>query len=203
MSKKGSKGLATERALHQAGIRLIAEHGFEAMNLRMLAQEVGIKVGSLYHHIASKEDLLFTLLRTLMEELLVELDEVMQGIDDPVEQLRAFVTCHINSHTRRREELFIAGMELRSLNPERRGIIIDLRRDYEKRVTHIIRRGRLSGLFHVANDRIATFALVAMLNGICVWFRPEGPMPISRLIEMYYSMALGALCGAQSVVRPR
>lgn len=193
MRKTGSKGQVTERALRKAGVRLIAKYGYESMNLRMLAQEVGIKVGSLYHHIASKQELLFTLLQSVVEDLISELDEAMIGIEDPVEQLKVFVSCHINSHTRRQEELFMGSMELRSLTPEHLAIIVRLRRDYEERVTHIIRRGKLMGRFQVPNERIATFGLIAMLNGICVWFNPNGAVPVEGLVDIYFSMALGAL----------
>ena len=46
--------------MKRAATRLIAQHGFEGMNLRMLADEIGVKAGSFYNHIASKEELLYT-----------------------------------------------------------------------------------------------------------------------------------------------
>ena len=60
----GSYGPKTLEAIRKAGLRLIFEHGYEAMSLRQLAAEVGIQAGSLYNHIATKQELLFVLIRT-------------------------------------------------------------------------------------------------------------------------------------------
>ena len=40
------------------------------MSLRRLASEVGIQAGSLYNHITTKQELLFDLIKTHMDELL-------------------------------------------------------------------------------------------------------------------------------------
>ncbi len=57
----GSYGPKTMEAIRKAGLRLIFEHGYAAMSLRQLASEVGIQAGSLYNHIATKQELLFDL----------------------------------------------------------------------------------------------------------------------------------------------
>lgn len=47
--------------LHVAS-ELIAEIGYEAMSMRQLAARIGLQPGSLYHHVASKQDLLLDVL---------------------------------------------------------------------------------------------------------------------------------------------
>jgi hypothetical protein len=59
--------------MKRAATRLIALHGFEGMNLRMLADEIGVKAGSFYNHIEAKEALLHTLLADTMVELMAML----------------------------------------------------------------------------------------------------------------------------------
>ncbi|MEM9163392.1 MAG: TetR/AcrR family transcriptional regulator [Cyanobacteria bacterium P01_F01_bin.4] len=49
--------LSRERVLH-AAIRLADEGGIEALSMRKLAQELGVKAMSLYNHVANKDDLL-------------------------------------------------------------------------------------------------------------------------------------------------
>ena len=53
----GSSGPATFEAIRKAGLRLIYRYGYEAMTLRQLAGEIGLVQGSLYNHIATKQDL--------------------------------------------------------------------------------------------------------------------------------------------------
>ncbi|MGY2373991.1 TetR/AcrR family transcriptional regulator [Pseudomonas sp. SDO524_S393] len=49
---------------------LFALRGFQAIGLRDLAEYVGIKPGSLYHHIESKQSLLYELMEDAISELL-------------------------------------------------------------------------------------------------------------------------------------
>src|SRR5438094_107651 len=112
----GSYGPRTAEAVRKAGLRLIFEHGYEAMSLRQLASEVGIQQGSLYNHISTKQGLLFDLIREHMLELLAALHKALDGITDPVERLSAFVQFHVTYHLTRKKEVFIANFELRGLN---------------------------------------------------------------------------------------
>jgi AcrR family transcriptional regulator len=74
----GSYGPKTLEAIRKAGLRLIFEHGYEAMSLRHLAAEVGIQVGSLYNHISTKQQLLFDLVQDHINELLRQLDLALE-----------------------------------------------------------------------------------------------------------------------------
>jgi len=65
MRQRGSHRAGTFSAIKAAGIRLIYEHGYEAMTLRMLARSVGLESGSLYYHIKDKQDFLFRLLKEI------------------------------------------------------------------------------------------------------------------------------------------
>src|ERR1700749_2480795 len=102
----GSHGPKTQEAIRRAGLRLIFEHGYEAMSLRQLAAEVGIQVGSLYNHIATKQELLFDLVQDHINELLCQLDLALEGKAEPRDRLRAFVAFHVGYHTTRKREVF-------------------------------------------------------------------------------------------------
>lgn len=189
----GSNGEVTENALREAGIKLISKHGYEAVTLRALASEVGIQAGSLYNYIQNKQDFLFRLLTSIMEDLLVETDERLAGLKDPRDRLRAFIALHIDFHTRRKDDVFIGNMELRSLLPKHRAKVVALRADYEQRLCQIIRDGKAQGLFKVSDEIIATYAIIAMLTGVCNWYNPKGRLNIEKLTEYYTELVFGAL----------
>lgn len=180
-------------AIRKAAVRLIFDHGFEAMNLRQLAAEVGLQPGSLYNHIKTKQDLLYGLLETVMQDLLAEVDKALGNLTDPVERMRAFVAFHIDFHTARKRDVFIGNMELRSLTPAHRRKISALRSAYEDRLTQIIASGARSRQFAAADARVATFAIIAMLTGVCTWYDPKGRLSRDRLVAIYTDLVLGAL----------
>src|ERR1700747_3504140 len=170
----GSYGPKTLEAIRKAGLRLIFEHGYEAMSLRQLAAEVGIQVGSLYNHISTKQELLFDLVQDHINELLRQLDLALEGKQGPVEKLRAFVAFHVTYHMSRKREVFIANSELRRLEPKNYNAIVALRSAYEQRLAGILAEGVSEGVFEVVDVQVATFAILALLTGLCAWYRPGG-----------------------------
>ena len=187
---KGSSGPKTQQAIRREALRLIYAHGYEGMSLRDLAKEVGILQGSLYNHIETKQALLFSLMEDHMKALLKGLDDELKGVDDPVAQLTAFITFHVEYHMDRRAEVYTNNSELRSLEPENLKRIRAHRRAYEKRVIEILDKGVKDGSFKVGNTKVAAFAMIAMLTGVCNWYKPGGAMSRDELVRTHTDMAL-------------
>src|SRR5689334_11368428 len=189
----GSYGPKTMEAIRKAGLRLIFEHGYEAMSLRQLAAEVGIQAGSLYNHISTKQELLFDLIQDHINELLRQLDRALDGKSDPVEKLRAFVTFHVTYHMTRKREVFIANSELRSLEPKNYEAIVALRGAYEQRLAEILEQGTEEGVFEVVDVQVATFAIIALLTGLCSWYRPGGRLTREAIIAAHEKLVLSGV----------
>ncbi|WP_407164607.1 TetR/AcrR family transcriptional regulator [Bradyrhizobium sp. ORS 111] len=186
----GSHGPKTLEAIRKAGVRLIYEHGYEAMSLRQLAGEVGIQAGSLYNHISTKQDLLFNLVQDHINDLLRQLDHALAGKADPVEKLRAFVAFHVTYHMTRKRETFIANSELRSLEPKNYEAIVALRGAYEQRLAQILTDGVSEGIFEVVDVQVATFAILALLTGPCTWYRPGGRLTKEAIVAAHEKLVL-------------
>jgi AcrR family transcriptional regulator len=189
----GSYGPKTMEAIRKAGLRLIFEHGYEAMSLRQLAAEVGIQAGSLYNHISTKQELLFDLIQDHINELLRQLDRVMEGKQDPDERLRAFVAFHVSYHMTRKREVFIANSELRSLEPKNYEAIVALRGAYEQRLAAILAEGVEQGTFEVGDIQVATFAIIALLTGLCTWYRPGGRLTREAIVAAHEKLVLSGV----------
>jgi AcrR family transcriptional regulator len=184
----GSSGPKTMEAIRKAGLRLIYSQGYEAMSLRRLAAEVGIQAGSLYNHITTKQDLLFDLIKVHMDELLERLDQALESISDPEDQLQAFIAFHVGYHIARKREVFICYSELRSLEPKNYEIIVSLRQQYERKLIGILDDGLSSGRFSVADTTVAAYGILAMLTGVCTWFKPAGRLTKEEVTAIYTGM---------------
>jgi AcrR family transcriptional regulator len=198
----GSDGVRTGDAIRQAAIALIAERGFEAMTLRELARRVGVQPGSIYRYFPSKGRLLVELLLEHLHFLLEQWQRERPDTDDPVELLRAFVDFHVRSHTLRRQEVFVANMELRSLAPADYRRVVALRRRYEDILTEILRDGLARGAFRVADARVAAFAVLAMLTGVGTWYREDGRLGKRELIAQYTHLVMQCVGAAHGDTAP-
>ena len=193
MRKPGSNGAETLRNLRTAAIQLLAEHGYGAMNLRMLAKKVGIQASSLYNYIDSKQHLLFLLCEETTENLLVELDRRVETADDPRDRLRRFIECHLGFHIVNRKQASVLQMEMRSLTAKNFEAISKIQRLYTDKVRAIVDAGVAAGAFQVEDSEIATFALVQMLTAVTRWYRPQGRLTLEQLVEIYTDLSFGML----------
>jgi AcrR family transcriptional regulator len=66
--------LSRERVLH-AAVTLADEGGVEALSMRKLAEELGVKAMSLYNHVANKDDVLDGIVDVAWDEIVVPTGE--------------------------------------------------------------------------------------------------------------------------------
>lgn len=73
-----------------AATSIAQAHGYGGLNLRTLAQEVGIKAASLYHHFPSKADLATAVAKRYWEDAAAGLEAISSKTPDPADRLRKF-----------------------------------------------------------------------------------------------------------------
>ncbi|MER8415983.1 TetR/AcrR family transcriptional regulator [Mesorhizobium sp. M1329] len=193
----GSDGEKTEAAVREAAVSLIARLGYEAMSMRQLAAEVGVQAAALYRYFPTKQDLLFTLMREHMEGLIEAWRATRPVGANPATRLAAYVENHIAFHIERRHSTHVSNMELRSLSHEKLTQILRMRTAYEKELRAILRDGVEADLFSIEDTRLTAMALIQMMTGVIVWFRPGERLSIAEVTATYLAMTM-RLVGAKN-----
>lgn len=148
--------------------------GYHATSMNDVAAAMGMRKASLYHHVKNKETLLYEMSVSSMHHIF---DSAMSATkSDPESHLRELIALHISSLLEDRDKHATALVELRSLSPDQRQHVTDLRSRYDRLVDEAIRE------VQVATNRwpgVAThsvrLALLGMLNWTVFWFNPDGP----------------------------
>ncbi|TYB80919.1 TetR/AcrR family transcriptional regulator [Maritimibacter fusiformis] len=190
--KSGSHAGITGPRVRDAAERLFARHGYAAVSMRQIAAEVGVQAGALYLYTRDKQSLLFDLMQSHLRDLMQAWQAVPEG-DGPAARLEAFTRFHIRHHLARPDAVFIAYMELRSLEPENFKVIEALRKRYEDVLEEILRDGAAAGVFTVPDTKLATMALIAMLTGVNTWYRDSGRLSRDRVEDLYCDMVRRAV----------
>lgn len=73
-----------------AATRIAQAHGYSGLNVRALADEVGMKAASLYHHFPSKADLAAAVAKRYWEDSAATLDALAAATTDPAACLRTY-----------------------------------------------------------------------------------------------------------------
>lgn len=185
----GSVGTKTFDEVRNAALFLFANHGYAAVSMRQIAARVGVQAGAIYNHFPNKQALLGDLLIEHMREL-IDACEARPISNLPVEALEQFVRFHIRYHIDKADEVFIAYMELRNLEPENFREVQALRQRYERVLRDILRDGAKAEAFEISDAPVAGMAIIAMLTGVNTWFRYGGRLSVEEVEEIYVKMVM-------------
>src|ERR1700719_1107480 len=182
-------GENTAEEIRSVALDLFYKRGFQATTLRDIAGKVGIQVGSLYNHIASKGDLLFEIMETVMLDLLDDQRLVAQT-PDVVERMRLLVYHHVKFHGQRARDVFVGNSELRSLTRSQRQRVIALRREYELMFQNELEDGIHQAKFLPIDVQVTSYAIIAMATWVSAWYSPRGRLSLEEIAEIYTAMVL-------------
>lgn len=180
----------TKLAIRQAAKTLFSNQGYHSVSMRDIAQAIGKQPGGLYNHFASKQAILVDL---MMENLHRAHDDVIAQIDPfdtPYEQLDGFVRKHVAYHIENPDDIFIAYMELRSLEGAGAKRVFQERDRYENALRSILHAGAKHGSFTLADPAIHARSILSMLGGVTVWYRESGAQSLQEITECYVQAAL-------------
>jgi TetR/AcrR family transcriptional repressor of nem operon len=82
--------LSSKEAILAAARRSAQAHGYSGLNFRDLADEVGIRAASIYHHFPSKADLGAAVARRYWEDTAAELESMLAETSDPFRCLQQY-----------------------------------------------------------------------------------------------------------------
>jgi AcrR family transcriptional regulator len=158
--------------LTRIAARLFAERGYQGTSLADLAGELGVQKPSLYHHIASKEDLLWEVASDGAVAFHRALDDVPADAP-PVERIRLALRAHLAVVAGQLDVATVFVREWRYLEGERRERFVAERRRYEERVRDLFRDGVEGSELRTDLD-VATAALLFLsaANWAYTWLRP-------------------------------
>lgn len=188
----GSYAKLTKPKISEIALYLFAERGYAAVSMRQIASKVGLQVGALYNYFPDKQTILADLLINHMENLLQTWHK-QKLPQKPDKLLEFFVDFHIEYHLNRPEEVFIAYMELRNLNPDNFQKIEKLRNKYERILSEILTVGVNKNLFSCENTKVTSLAIIGMLKEVHTWYKKGGKISVPEMKSIYREIVLKAV----------
>lgn len=163
---------ARRRELTREAAKLFAKKGYHGTSIGDLAEALGVQKGSLYAHIASKEDLLYETMREGAEAFHAALDAIPDDLP-ATEKIRLALRGHLRVVAEQLDVATVFVQEWRYLEGERRDEIVAERRRYEERIRELFREGReLSELRADLDDASAALLLLSAANWAYTWLQP-------------------------------
>lgn len=194
---------ARRQSIDDAASVLFHAHGYAGTSVRDIARALDIQGASLYAHVASKQDLLWSIVERMTTRFEAAVDAVEAA--DPgaatlgsAAYLAALVRAHVAVVTEDIGRASVFVHEWRALEGERREATVRRRDDYESRFRRAIERGVSDGTFRPV-DPVGTAAyILTALNGLVTWYEPGGRLSVATIAEQYADLSLRAVEAARA-----
>jgi AcrR family transcriptional regulator len=188
---QGAAGRPGLEAIVRASVGVMTEHGYHGTSVRDIAERAGVTAAALYHHFASKHDILVHIMECGIDELLRRTTVALENASaDPVARLRSIVAVHVLFHLEDQRGTMLGTSELRALQEPVRSRHIAKRQRQQRFFKQTVAEGVRQDLFHTAHPVEAARAVVVMCTGVASWYKPTGRLSHTQIARRYQALAL-------------
>jgi AcrR family transcriptional regulator len=157
-----------------------------------LSRKLGITKSAIYHHVASKQDLLRLAVNRAMDALFTELDKLGQ-VDgraiDRLEQLVRGSVLVLASH-----QPFVTLLLRVRGNTKVEREALARRREFDRLVADLVTQAAAEGDLRPDIDpAVAARLLFGLVNSLIEWYRPRGAAAAERLADAVVAVAFDGL----------
>ena len=190
-ARRGRPGYDREGLLAVA-VQLFNEQGYDATSVADLARRLGLTKSALYHHFASKEELLAVALEAALGGLEAVLDEPGAREGAASDRLRFVLTGATDVLVAQLPAVTLL-LRVRGNSPVEQAAL-ERRRVFDHRVTALVAAAQAEGSVRDDVDAaVAARLLFGMINSVVEWYRPGGSVDGDRLGHDIVRIALDGL----------
>lgn len=177
-------GDARYRSILETAARVICAKGYEGASIQEIAEACGLTKAGLYHHIESKENLLYAIMNYGMDLFEEQVLSQVSSIPDPVERLRACMEKNIKLVTRGsskevtiilHEHATLTGAPGKHINARKKRYVRFLEASFSEAVA--------KGQIRTVNATVAAYSFLGMILWIYKWYRPDGELSDDRISD--------------------
>ncbi|MFC4452700.1 TetR/AcrR family transcriptional regulator [Deinococcus sonorensis] len=180
--------------IYEVAGQLFSERGYHGTSMRDLAARLGIQGGSLYAHIASKEELLVE----LVERAAHQFDEALFSLSaadlPPEAKLREAMRRHLEVVAQNMDSATVFFHEWKHLSPPAYQRVTAWRDTIDHFYRELIQEGIRSGDFRADLDvKMSAYLVLSAVNWAYTWYRPGGSLTPGQVVDQFGQMLLDGL----------
>ncbi|KQR54009.1 TetR family transcriptional regulator [Leifsonia sp. Leaf336] len=178
-----------QRGILEVAVAAFNEHGYDATSIGMLAERLGLSKSAIYHHVASKDEL-----------LALALDEALDGLEGALRSAEeASGTAAERLALVLREAVLVLADRLPYVtlllrvrgNTEVERAALQRRRAFDHAVATLVAEARTEGALRADGDpAVVARLLFGMINSLTEWYDPAGAVTPDDLADTILAFAL-------------
>lgn len=188
--------MMTKNEILDAAAQIFRIKGYHATSMSDIAGAVKLQKASLYHHVASKQEILLNLLDQALELLTEQVENIVRDENLSTDiKLRQMIYAYLKGLTDHIDLTSVLIMEHRSLDPKLHARHIPNRDRFEALWREVIEDGMQSGVFCCGETDMTTRHLLGTMNWTITWFNPDGKLEIEEIADQLADLFLNGLRG--------
>lgn len=185
---------ARRREVMEAAVTVFSEHGYRAASMADIAAHLGMGKASLYHYVASKEELLIELYEDVLRESVIAARRIAAAEGSALDALADLIAERVAYTCRNRELLRIFFEEEAELPDRQQARLISVRHEYEQTLREVVAAGEAAGeLTLTTTAAIFVNTLLGAANWTYKWYQPQGPLSPEELGAQIAAVLLAGL----------
>ena len=190
----------TRDEILDASAQIFSQKGYHGTSMQDIAAAVNLQKASLYHHVSSKQEILFELLNRGLQILTEKVEEAIIDPGPPDERLRQAIQAYLSALTEHQDVTSVLLLEYRSLEPDYLIPHIEERDRFEQIWQNLIQLGIQENIFSCDHPSMSTRALLGVMNWTVTWFRIDGPMSAGEIADQITDLFLLGLTTRERVL---
>ncbi|HKY80667.1 MAG TPA: TetR/AcrR family transcriptional regulator [Sphingobium sp.] len=171
-------------AIVDKAAELFASRGFNGASVADLAHACQTSKSLIYHYFPSKEDILFEVMTSHIDQLIDDTEEVMATKGTDAEHFSRLIHAFLHHYAGAADRQKVLLNELANLPESARTTIVSKQR----RVIDVMQKLVVALYPALATDRkkarVQTMLIFGMLNWTHTWYDPQGSIDVDELAEM-------------------
>jgi AcrR family transcriptional regulator len=177
----------------EAAAQVFRQKGFHGASMADIAEAVNLQKASLYHHVSSKQEILFEILDRALELLLERISPITR-LDLPAdERLRQMICEYLQILAENTDLSAVLLFEHRSLEGRQHARHLPNRDRFEALWREVLQDGVRTKRFVCEDIPVTARALLGIMNWTITWFRPNGALTIRQIADQYSNLLLNGL----------
>jgi AcrR family transcriptional regulator len=173
--------------------RLFNQKGYLATSVRDLAEALGIEAASLYSHVQSKEELLWSIADRCADEFFDAVRPIAESNLHTQQKLTEMIVAHVMVITRNQDASAVFFREWKHLSEPQKSQYAQRQSDYEGIFKAVIRKGMEENLFKNFDEGFSARTILSAINWTHTWYRPDGEWTARQVGEHLSGFLLNGL----------
>jgi AcrR family transcriptional regulator len=194
--KSDGNGQFTRERVFEIAAEVFHRKGYDNTSMSDVAMAAGLTKAGLYHHVSSKESLLYTVLDLGLDLTESYVMKPLEAISEPLDRLKTMIELHLRLVLEERN-LEVTGLlhECKTLSAADQAKINRRKKEYVKMtaklIADVVRKYNVPDV----HPKLAAFALLGMLNWTYQWYKPTGSNSREEIVKNFQHIFLQGILG--------